>query len=258
MTLSDALESPASRVERLVLVAQVADADALKTREAEGTWLSAYAWFLDTLAENVDDAGQLVKTCGDGAVYVFERERAADALNAAIVFQEAVTAGSVTRKVSCSASVAMAWGEVVSFKTATCAHDYAGITVDRAFALSSIATAKAILIDGGTLGVAPLGRLRSRAGETRQPTPRTPDEYAGPLQRATLSGIAVPVEFQEIYWDLQQPSPRFRLQNSPLVTAAAGEEAASGLLDERQSGTVRRWDKKKGCLLYTSPSPRDS
>jgi cold shock CspA family protein/class 3 adenylate cyclase len=246
MTLSDALESPASRVERLVLVAQVADAASLKTREAEGTWLSAYAWFLDTLAENVDDAGQLVKTCSDGAVYVFERERAADALNAAIVFQEAVTAGSVTRKVSCSASVAMAWGEVVSFKTATCAHDYAGITVDRAFALSSIATAKAILIDGATLGVAPLGRLRSRAGETRQPTPRTPDEYAGPLQRATLSGIAVPVEFQEIYWDLQQPSPRFRLQTSPVVTAVAGEEAASGLLDERQSGTVRRWDKKKG------------
>ena len=70
MTLSDALESPASRVERLVLVAQVADAASLKTREAEGTWLSAYAWFLDTLAENVDDAGELVKTCSDGAVYV--------------------------------------------------------------------------------------------------------------------------------------------------------------------------------------------
>src|SRR5690349_6087442 len=117
MTLSDALESAAPRVERVILVAQVADAASLKTREPEGTWLSAYAWFLDTLAENVDDAGVFVRQCGDGALYAFERDRAADAVNAAILFQEALGAGSITRTVSCSAAVGLAFGEVVSFAT---------------------------------------------------------------------------------------------------------------------------------------------
>ena len=244
MTLSDALESAVTRVERVVLVAQVADAAALKTREPEATWLSAYAWFLDTLAENVDDPKAFVRHCGDGAMYVFERDRAADAINAAIVFQEALTAGSIARKVACNATVALAFGEVVGFATPS-GRDYVGLPVDRASALSGIATAKAILADGATFAVAPLGRLRSRAGETRQP-PRTPEEYIGAPQRATLHGVAIPVEFQEVYWDQQTTTPRFRLGSSVAAAPPLGEEGASAALDERQSGTVRRWDKKKG------------
>src|SRR5688572_4833958 len=243
MPLSDALESAASRVERVVLVAQVADAFALKTREPEATWLSAYAWFLDTLAEIVDDPKAFVRHCGDGALYVFDRERAAEALNAAIVLQEAVAAGSVTRKVSCNAVVGLGFGEVVSFETPAGTVDYAGVPVDRALALATITTAKGILADGALMAVAPLGRVRSRIGETRQP-PRTPEEYAGPPQRATLPGITVPVEFQEIYWDLPTTQPRFRLASQLSPVAGAGEEGAA--TDERLTGTVRRWDKKKG------------
>ena len=244
MTLSDALESAATRVERVVLVAHVADAAALKTREPEATWLSAYAWFLDTLAENIDDPRAFVRHCGDGAMYVFERERAADAVNAAIVFQEALAAGSVTRTTSCSAAVGIAYGEVVAFQTPTGGTDYAGIAVDRALALGAIATAKGILADGATMTIVPLGRLRSRVGETRQP-PRTPEEYAGPPQRATLPAITVPVEFQEICWDQPSTQPRFRLASQAGANGGM-EDAAGGSTDERLSGTVRRWDKKKG------------
>jgi len=245
MTLSDALESAVTRVERVVLVAQVADAAALKTREPEATWLSAYAWFLDTLAENVDDPKAFVRHCGDGAMYVFERERAADAVNAAIVFQEALAAGSVTRKVSCSASVGVSFGEVVCFETLAGANDYAGIAVDRALALATIATAKGIIADGATMTITPLGRLRSRAGETRTP-PRTPEEYAGPPQRATLPGVSVPVEFQEVCWDQPTTQPRFRLASQAAAAAPGADENGVSAADERLSGTVRRWDKKKG------------
>jgi class 3 adenylate cyclase/cold shock CspA family protein len=249
MTLSDALESPGSRVERVVLVAQVADAASLKTREAEATWLSTYAWFLDTLAENVDDTSAFVRSAGDGAMYVFDRERAVDAVNAAILFQETLTAGGVARKVACHAGVGMAFGEVVSFTNEGGCRDYAGVPVDRAVALAGIATAKGVLVDGATLSVAPLGRVRSRAGETRQP-PRPPEEYAGPAQRATLAGVAVPVEFQEIYWDQPGGTPRFRLAHTPSTFSAAGtsgvEDPAAAALEERLNGTVRRWDKKKG------------
>jgi cold shock CspA family protein len=249
MTLSDALDSAVSRAERVVLAAQVADAAAIKTREPEATWLSAYGWFLDILAENVDDAAAFVRHTGDGALYVFDRERAAEAVNIAILFQEALTAGSVARKVSCNASVGVAFGEVVTFKTPNGCPDHVGVPIDRALALASIGTAKGILADGATLGVVPLGKLRSRAGETRQP-PRTPEEYAGPPQRATLSGIAVPVEFQEIYWDQPSTTPRFRLATTAPAAAAPGTGTGTGTdeaaLDERLNGTVRRWDKKKG------------
>jgi cold shock CspA family protein len=245
MTLSDALESTVSRVERVVLFAQIADAASLKTREPEAIWLSAYAWFLDTLAETVDEPSAFVKVMNDGAMYVFERERAADAINSAIVFQEALTAGSVARKVACAATVSLAFGEVVEFATPSGGRDYVGLPVDRATAFADIATAKAILADGATFTVASLGRLRSRAGETRQP-PRTPEEYVGAAQRATLHGIAVPVEFQEVYWDQQTTTPRFRLGSTTAAAPVAGDETATSALDERQSGTVRRWDKKKG------------
>jgi cold shock CspA family protein len=246
MTLSDALESPGSRVERVVFVAQVADAASLKTREPEATWLSTYAWFLDTLAENVDEGSTFVKCSADGAMYVFDREHAVDAVNAAILFQETLTAGSVARKVACHAAVGMAFGEVVAFTNQGGCRDFAGVPVDRALSLAGIATAKGILVDGATLNVAPLGRVRSRVGETRQP-PRTPEEYAGPPQRATLAGIAVPVEFQEIYWDQPSQTPRFRLAHSaPTMSAPVSDDPAVAALEERLSGTVRRWDKKKG------------
>src|SRR5438309_839388 len=113
MTLSDALESPAARVTRVALVAQVADAAALRSREPEAVWLSTYAWFLDTLGENVDHEGTFVKCWGDGALYVFEPQQAADAINAAILIQEAIAAGQFARKVACSASVGLAAGELV-------------------------------------------------------------------------------------------------------------------------------------------------
>src|SRR5690348_1241192 len=107
MTLSDALESAASRVSRVALFAQVADAAALRVREAEAVWLSTYAWFLDTVAESVDREGTFVKCWGEGVLYVFESQHSAEAINAAILIQEALTAGSIARKVACSAAVGL-------------------------------------------------------------------------------------------------------------------------------------------------------
>src|SRR5205807_2145934 len=57
-------------------------------------------------------------------------------------------------------------------------------------------------------------------------------------------GLAAPLEFQEVCWDQPGTPPRFRV---PAVAAPIGAVDESGALaGERQSGTVRRWDKKKG------------
>jgi class 3 adenylate cyclase/cold shock CspA family protein len=242
MTLSDALESAAARVSRIALYAQVAEAASLRAREPETVWLSTYAWFLDTLAENVDLEGTFVKCWGDGALYVFEADQVAEAINAAVLIQEALTAGTVARKVACSAAIGLSGGEVVRFTTLAGTVDYVGGAVDRAAALAAVALPKAILVDAPTLGQAPLGRIRSRAGETRQP-PRTPEEYVGRPQKIATA-LPTPIEVQEICWDQPTSTSRVRVPAPMVVTGAVDENASSA--GERQSGTVRRWDKKKG------------
>src|SRR5687767_15026102 len=106
MTLSETLESPVSRIESVIMAVQIADAGSLKL-QSEATWLSAYGWFFDTLTENLEeeDGGQFIKYVGDGALFVFGAGRVADAINAAILMQEAITAGNVARKITCHAAV---------------------------------------------------------------------------------------------------------------------------------------------------------
>jgi cold shock CspA family protein len=87
------------------------------------------------------------------------------------------------------------------------------------------------------------GRIRSRAGEMRQP-PRAPEEYLSRVQRLSLAGMPAPIEFQEIYWDQPAMTPRLRLPS--VVAAASSDDGIATSLEERQNGTVRRWDKKKG------------
>lgn len=246
MTLSDALESTAARVMRVALVAQVADAVSLRAREAEAVWLSTYAWFLDTLAENIDREGTFVKCWGDGALYVFEHQHVSEGINAAILIQEALAAGQFARKVACSASLGLAGGEMVRFTTPAGSIDYVGGAIDRAVALATVATPKAIVVEAPLLAGAALGRIRSRVGETRQP-PRAPEEYTGRAQRVTVAGLSAPLEFHEIIWDQQPAAPRVRPAIAPAIAPVAGslDEAALAAAD-RQTGTVRRWDKKKG------------
>jgi cold shock CspA family protein len=243
MTLSDALESAAARVTRIALYAQVAEAAPLRAREPETVWLGCYAWFLDTLAENVDHEGTFVKAWGDGALYVFEREQAAEAINAAILIQEALTAGNVARKIACTAAIGLAGGELVRYTTLAGSVDYVGSAVDHAVALAGVALPKAVLAESATLSAVAIGRVRSRAGETRQP-PRTPEEYLAKPQRVTVAGLPAALEFQEICWDQPGTQPRFRMPATAPAMATLDEAAA--LAGERQSGTVRRWDKKKG------------
>src|SRR5438128_7318105 len=117
MTLSDALDKAASRVTRVALYAQVADAAALRVREAEAVWLSTYAWFLDAVAESIDREGMFVKCWSEGVLYAFEPQHAAEAINAAILIQETLTAGSIARKVACTAAVGLSGGELVRYTT---------------------------------------------------------------------------------------------------------------------------------------------
>jgi len=243
MTLSDALESPAARVARVALVAQVADAATLRAREAEAVWLSTYAWFLDTLAENVDREGTFVKCWGDATLYLFEQAQAAEAINAAILIQEAIAAGQFARKVACSASIGLAAGELVRFTTPSGGIDYVGGAVDRAAALAMVAMPKALLVEATALSAAAVGRIRSRVGETRQP-PRTPEEYTGRPQRVNVLGLPAPIEFHEICWDQATTAPRVRPTVAAAPIVASSDETATPV--DRQTGTVRRWDKKKG------------
>jgi class 3 adenylate cyclase/cold shock CspA family protein len=248
MTLSDALESAAARVTRIALYAQVAEAASLRAREPESVWLSTYAWFLDTLAENVDHEGTFVKAWGDGALYVFEKDLAAEAINAAILIQEALSAGNVTRKTACTAAIGLSGGELVRFTTLAGSVDYVGGAVDRAVALAGLAMPKAVLVEATTLSATAVGRLRSRAGETKQP-PRTPEEYAGKPQRVSVGTLPAALEFQEICWDQPGNAPRYRVPAAAAPTVAAigaVDESGAMAAGERQSGTVRRWDKKKG------------
>ncbi len=244
MTLSDALDSAAAREERVILFAQLADGASLRVREPEAVWLSTYAWFLETVAETIEGEGRLVKYCADGALYVFDKDRAADAINSAILMQEAVSAGSATRTVAGNAAIGIAAGEAVAFKDLAGRSDYAGLVVDRAIALGSAAMGKAILADAATVASAARGRIRSRAGEMRQP-PRPPEDYVSRPQRLSVAGLPAPIELLEIYWDQPAPLPRLRLPVTPLA-ASAVEEGAPSSLEERQTGTVRRWDRKKG------------
>lgn len=249
MTLSETLDTPASRLERVVMFAQVADVADLKA-QGETVWLNTLGWFHDIVDEGLDAGGRVVKYFDNGVLVLFEPSRAVDAVNAAILIQETLVAGSVARRVACGGRIAITSGSLVTFPAPTGAEDWIGCAIDRAVALAGIGTEKAILVEKSALSLTATGRIRSRAGETKTP-PRTPEEYQGPLQQMTLAEIPMPFEFHEIVWDQGAAGPRFRLAAAPVPSSSSsatvlGSSSDEATGEERLIGTVRRWDKKKG------------
>lgn len=107
----------------------------------EAAWLDAITTHLDTVSEIVvDEGGSVVKTLGDGGMYVFSS--GSSALRAAARIQQAVSQQELRVRVGIHSGDVMHTGE-----------DYFGSTVSKAARVASAADGGQILVTSTTAGL---------------------------------------------------------------------------------------------------------
>lgn len=201
MKLAEAFGSPESRVFKLVLVVDLNNSTKMKEENSEAEWLTTYGWFFDEVSAIVEEfGGKLVKYLGDGLMAVFEEDNGADAINAGIRVQEAIADGTEQKRIKCTCSVAVSYGEMVEYETTPGTKDYIGQVVDRAFRLCGAANSKAVFVDAETVSAALMPKVSSRLGKAMSPK-RKAQDYSGPEEYINLKGFATRVAYHEILWN---------------------------------------------------------
>jgi class 3 adenylate cyclase/cold shock CspA family protein len=250
--ISEAITSDECRVDKVIMFIDMTDSTNMKEREPETAWLGTYAWFFDKVSEAIEEkGGAIVKYLGDGVMAAFSADEADAAINAGVLIQEQIADADSVRRAHCNCTIAIATGEVVEIHTPSGESDYIGVVVDRAARLCSAASPKAVFVDRLTIASARMNKVSSDFGSHVKPR-RKADDYQGDIQKISLKGINVPVEYHEILWADQ----RYGLKSS--VATAAIEAVVHQVMprshtpntsewsgSELRSGTVKMWDSSK-------------
>lgn len=123
------------------LFTDLVDSTPLSLSMGEAAWLDAITTHLDTVSEIVvDEGGSVVKTLGDGGMYVFSS--GSSALRAAARIQQAVSQQELRVRVGIHSGDVMHTGE-----------DYFGSTVSKAARVASAADGGQILVTSTTAGL---------------------------------------------------------------------------------------------------------
>ncbi|MFJ3882804.1 adenylate/guanylate cyclase domain-containing protein [Streptomyces sp. NPDC090077] len=188
-----------SQVERTILFVDLTGSTALKHHMGYKAWLPILGSFLDIATEAVAaNGGTVVKYLGDGALAVFDADRAHDAVCAAIHVQEGlqreIEQGALRDS---QATVGIATGKVIEYPApGGGTMDYVGSAVDLAARFSGNAAPGAIWIDKGTHGAANHNKISSIAGRADHRT-----DYFQPEETAPAKGFPDDVPYYEVIWD---------------------------------------------------------
>jgi class 3 adenylate cyclase len=198
LKLRDVFRDDQSIVTKATLAVDIAGSAETKRTTSEADWLNTFAWLFDQLEETIGAfGGVIVKYLGDGVMAVFDKGKAANAINWAIRVQEIVDDARTAGRVYCDVSIGIAYGTMREFATPLGARDYIGTTVDRAFRLCSAANARGIFVDTKTVQSAAMDEVESRYGKVHH---WEADEYQGTQQEVPAKGFSQPIPYHEIQW----------------------------------------------------------
>lgn len=251
MNLLESFLNPDTHVRKAITFIDIVDSTAMKEREPEASWRTTFGYVYDVIREAVEagEVGVLVKYLGDAGMLAYSEDYVTNAINDAIRIQHTIKESVERRQVTVNVSIGIAFGEVVEFSTPQ-GTDYLGTVVDRSARLCSIASAGAIFVDTETTDSAQMHKVRSPVGDVLG---RKSDEYRGPVERASVAGFAVPVEFHEIKWDQQLFGIKSKVvtaaaesRPAPVPTPLVTKTTATAQGRRGLRGTVQMWDKEKG------------
>lgn len=267
MRLAEAFNSPEARFTGTFVFVDMCDSTALK-EQGEATWIPTIAWMYDTVAAAVERGGKgtIVKYLGDGLMIVYGPEDATTAINDAVHLQEALEDGVEGRLVRFACSIGIAAGIAVRFESPHNEIDYIAPVTDRAARLCDVASPQAVFVDTATLDNAQMNKISSRVGEALR---RTPSEYKGEIQKATLKGFPAPVEYHEIKWSQQLFGIKSKVVTASIDSATATTKAAGVATppavapirgdrgDRGVRGIVKTWnDEHRRGFIQTSDGER--
>lgn len=193
--------------QKVVMHVTLTDAVTLKTRTGDVSWLPTIAWFFDQVGEAVEhQGGAISKYLNDGVVAAFPIDRAAEAINAAIVVQERITEAQRENSYRCNCAIGVATGRAVEFPWSA-GTDYIGPVADRAERLSDGANAGAIFVDEPTVGAANMMKVFATYGNVIN---REGSQYLATLEELPAEGAGERISYHEILWAAQSFGVRSR------------------------------------------------
>ncbi|MCX5184232.1 adenylate/guanylate cyclase domain-containing protein [Streptomyces sp. NBC_00268] len=246
----DALRNP-DRPHRAILFADLSGSTEMKGKSGEVGWLPTIGKFLDITAEAVTaHGGTVVKYLGDGTLAVFDGERAAEAICAAISIQETLRSENNRGVLNdCLATVGVATGRVVEYEAPGGGLDYVGSVADLAARLCSAGAPQAIWIDSATVVSANMSKVTSEMGRVLE---YSPDDYLSDEEKVDLKGFAKPIKYREVIWHRKA----FGVKNTVLTEAIDRAQTQAMVPPQPSSpaqapeptldGTVIRWDAEQG------------
>jgi cold shock CspA family protein len=165
--------------------------------------------------------------------------------------QEALEDGVEGRLVRFACSIGIATGTAIRFESPHNDVDYLGQVTDRAARLCDVASPQAIFVDTFTLDNAQMTRIASKVGEALR---RTPGEYKGESQKATLKGFPAPVQYHEVKWSQQLFGIKSKVVTASIDSATATSPSTATAShppsvatihgDRGVRGVVRTWNEE--------------
>ncbi|MEU7783135.1 hypothetical protein [Amycolatopsis sp. NPDC049159] len=235
--------------QKVIMHLTLPDAVTLKTRTGDANWLPTIFWFFDQVGEAVErEGGAISKYLNDGVVAAFPIDRAAEAINAAIIVQERITEAQRENSYRCNCAIGVATGRAVEFPGGVDT-TYIGPVADRAERLSDGANAGAIFVDEPTVGAANMMKVFATYGNVIN---REGSQYLAALEELPAEGAGERISYHEILWAAQSFGVRSRAVTKITVPQPI-VPPQSGPARERvawQRGTVSNWlgEKEIGFL----------
>ncbi|MEU3770784.1 hypothetical protein AB0E55_37465 [Amycolatopsis keratiniphila] len=231
--------------QKVIVHVTLTDAVTLKTLTGDANWLPTIAWFFDQVGESVErQGGDVSKYLNDGVVAAFPIDRAAEAINAAILVQERINEAQRENSYRCNCAIGVATGRAVQFPGGA-APTFIGPVADRAERLSDGANAGAIFVDEATVGAANMMMVFSTYGNVIN---REGSQYLAALEELPAEGAGVRIAYHEILWAAQSFGVRSRAVTK-INTVASATAAPPAQPSERiawQRGTVSTWLEDRG------------
>jgi len=226
--------------QKVILHVTLTDAVTLKTRTGDVSWLPTIFWFFDQVGDAVEQQGGAIsKYLNDGVVAAFPIDRAAEAINAAILVQERITEAQRENSYRCNCAIGVATGRAVEFPGGVDT-TYIGPVADRAERLSDGANAGAIFVDEPTVGAANMMKVFATYGNVIN---REGSQYLATLEELPAEGAGERISYHEILWAAQSFGVRSRavtkINVPPPVVPPHPGPAHDRLTWQR--GTVSNW-----------------
>ncbi|MEV4316761.1 adenylate/guanylate cyclase domain-containing protein [Actinocrispum sp. NPDC049592] len=218
------------------------DARSIKKSGGEVNWLPTMGWFFDQVGDAVREHGGTVnKYLNDGVVATFPMDKAAEAINSAILIQERISEAHRDNTYRCNCAIGIATGRVVEFTNGIYT-DYIGGSVDTSERLSDGANAGAIFVDESTRNASNMMNVFSHYGNA---VSREGGQYLAQVEELPTGWDAERIRYYEILWAAQS----FGVRTSTVTEISVQNNSPAPSAEKRRSsqtpwqqGVLSRWN----------------